>query len=140
MDPRGGTGDLVVVCDRSDDDALKMREYLCSCGMEARWYALRDLDEVDREVREGRVQRAMFSRWRDLLESIWNGEVNYDRWLSAGVGVEFIESPGESAAACLALVSRCWNDYARTRRRRNAIAGAILSLIALLAAFVVISL
>ncbi|MBI4578569.1 MAG: hypothetical protein HY718_02640 [Planctomycetes bacterium] len=132
------TEPAVAVCDRRGPDAARMEAFLRSRGTSARWMALRDLDDVDGEVIAGRTRHVVFVSWRDLLEGIWYGEVAYGRWLAAGTRVDFVDSPGNDASECLATVSRAWDGYQRTRRRRQCVAGLVLSVIAVIAAFVVV--
>ncbi|HOA72663.1 MAG TPA: hypothetical protein PL151_16610 [Phycisphaerae bacterium] len=127
---------VAAVCDPSGPHAARMAEYLQARGEPARWYAPRDLDDVDREVSAGRLRTAVFVNWRDLLEGIWHGEVTFSRWRAMRIDVQFLDSPGDDAGAQLEVVAQAWADYQQSRRRRRAISGLILSLIAVAAAFV----
>ncbi len=129
---------VAAVCDRDGPDAPRMEAYLRNHGLEARWHALRDLDDVDREVCAGRAATVVFVHWQGLLEGIWNGEVSFDRWLELRAELRFVESPGESATDYLASVSRAWSAHKRARRRRQMVSGVVLSLIALISAFLVV--
>lgn len=139
-DNRQFSGNVGVVCDRHGAEAARTESYLDEAGLSARWYALRDLDEADRDVIAGRLETVIFVRWRDLLEGIWNGEVSFDRWQERRVDLRFVESPGEGERACLDAVARAWFRYQRARRRRQIASGVILSLVAIAAAFLAIQL
>jgi hypothetical protein len=137
-EPATAAGDkIAAVCDRKGPDAPRMEAHLQSIGAAARWYALRDLDDLDVDVCAGRLGRVVFMSASDLLEGIWSGEITYSRWLAAGVTAEFVDSPGTDAAACLATVSQTWDAYGRRQKRRHTAAGLILSVIAIAAAFAV---
>jgi hypothetical protein len=133
---------IAAVCDRNGPDAARMEAFLESVlesqSRPARWYALRDLDDVDREACAGRVPEVVFVRWEALLEGIWNGEVTFNRWLQAGARVHFVESPGSSSEACLATVSDAWMMHKRVRQRCQVISGIVLSIIAIASAFLLI--
>ena len=112
-----------------------MSAFLQAQGLNARWFASRDLDDVDAEASAGRATTVVLICWQQLLDGIWNGEVDYPRWLAAGTQVLFVDSPGDDAAACLATLSQAWDRYRATQRRRSAAAGLVLSIIVILAAF-----
>lgn len=128
---------VAAVCDKHGPDAARMEAHLRATGEPARWYALRDLDDVDREVRAGHTQRVVFIRWQDLLAGLWNGEMSLDAWLSAHATVGFVESSGDNAD-CLTAIAQAWSLHKRARRRRQAVSGIILSIIALICAFIVV--
>jgi hypothetical protein len=128
---------IAVVRDRHGADAGTIEKRLAREACTARWCLPRDLDLIDRDVRERRVSRVIFGQCGDLLAGIWNGDVSFGEWRDTGVQVEFVESPGEDSAALLATVAHAWTRYCRAQRRRRLIAGVILSLIAVGAAFAI---
>lgn len=136
---RADASAVAAVCDKKGPDAARMAAFLEAQGMSAtRWYAIRDLDDVDADATAGRLGTVVFVSWQDLLEGIWTGEVNYGRWLAAGAKVRFVDSPRDDAAACLATLSQAWDRYDQKRRKRNAIAGLVMSFIVIAAAFILI--
>jgi len=131
---------VALVRDVRGDEARRIGERLRAEGRSVQWHVLRDVDLVDRDVREGRVREIIVGHCSILLEGIWNGAVSFGEWRRAGVRLEFLESPGEDTATVLATVADAWVRYSQDRRRRQLIAGLLLSLIAALAAFVIVGL
>jgi hypothetical protein len=80
----------------------------------------------------------VFVRAADLLEGIFNNEIKYSDWVTAGVPVSFIESADGDIARCMANVGEAWDRHQVARRRRQTVAGIILGIIAIAAAFVVV--
>ncbi len=103
---------------------------------DADWYARRDLDEVDRGVREGRVRRVIFPAIDELLTGLMSGEIDAAAWLAAGVRIEFPERPPGDVGELGRVLLEAWQSNARRRRRAQVVAGLILSGIAILAAFI----
>jgi hypothetical protein len=129
---------VAVVARIDGDEAQAIERRMTVQGRSVRWVVPRDLDLVDRDVREGRVNRVIFGQCGDLLAGIWNGDVSFAAWRDTGVQVEFVESPGEDSAALLATVAHAWTRYRLAQRRRRLIGGVILSLIAVVAAFAIV--
>lgn len=128
--------DVVAVGDRDGKDAAVMEAFLQAQGAtEAPWYRPGDLDDVDRAVREGRVRRVVFDNLSTLLEGVWNGDIGFRMWLAKGTQVDFAEPPGQTTSAHVRAVFESWEQWHRRRRRRQVVAGVILSLVALVAAF-----
>lgn len=101
----------------------------------AEWYSIRDLDEVDRAVREGRLQQVVFDSLDQLLAGLWNGEIDAHAWLSAGVQIEFTAPATLDPPSLSRVLLANWQAGARRQRRRRVVAGVVLSLIAMAAAF-----
>lgn len=131
---------VAVVSDPLGADAPEMKAYLQAQGIAgAGWYAPRDLNDLDEAVCKGRVRRVVFPHWADLLIAIWNEEIAYETWLAAaGVQVDFGVSPGPAPQAYAQALSQSWADWRRLQRRRQAVAGVLLSAIALVTAFVLV--
>jgi hypothetical protein len=102
------------------------------------WYSVRDLDEVDRAVREGRLRRVVFDSMDQLLAGLWSGEIDAEAWVSAGVQVELRATAVHDQCALLRALLASWSVNARRSRRRRVVAGVILSVIAVAAAFVLV--
>jgi hypothetical protein len=127
---------VAVVSDRHSAEAAAIEQRLAGEGRSVRWCQPCDLDLVEGDVRDGRVNLVVFGQCADLLAGIWSGQVSFPAWRDSGVRVEFVESPGEDAAALLVTVADAWTRYSRVQRRRRLIAGVILSLLAVVAVFV----
>jgi hypothetical protein len=121
-----------VVCGASGDKA-KMEAFLAARGYApAKWYTPGELHDLDRDVRRGRVDHVVFAGLPDLLVGIWEEEIEFGTW-PAEVGVEFVAPPGDQTVQ---LTEASWQQWRRQHRRRQALAGGIVSAIVLAAAFV----
>lgn len=98
----------------------------------AKVYRVDQLDDLDAAVREGQVQRVRFERTADLYHGIWEGDVDLAAWLSRGTKIDF-ESGGSND---LREIYESWRRWDVARRRRRALAGAVLSAITLAACYV----
>jgi hypothetical protein len=140
MDLQTVSNSIAVVCDRAGEQAAAMRAFLESRGVEdAAWYAPRDVDDVDRAVRSGAMRRVIFPGTRNLFDAIWDEEISFEQWLKAGASVDFVEKPAGDAAACVAAMFTSWQHWRRVHRRRQTIAGVVLSMVAIAAAFAVLA-
>ena len=130
---------VVVVCDRSQPDADKVQALLDRTGVtDAQWFAPRDVDDVDTTVRAGGVERVVFGGLREFLDAAWDDEIAPTAWHELGVRVEFAGPPGEDSNAIIAAVCQNWASWRRRHRQRQAVAGVLLSAVAIVAAFVII--
>ena len=137
MNTQTQTETVAVVCDRRGRNTTIMEAFLQARSLaQARWYAPPDLDDVDRAVRRGDVRRVVFGDLNGLLEGIWNGELEFEQWSAVGTQLEFVEPPGQTAPAHVRTVFASWQRWSRRRRRRQLVAGVVLSVVALAAAFV----
>jgi len=136
QDPK--SAEVAVVCEKDGERAEAMQAHLQSEGLaDARWYRPPDVDDIDEAVRAGRVGHVVFSDLTGLLDAIWDEDIQFDRWLSAGVAVSFADSAGAgSDTATAAAVYESWGKWQRRQKRRRLVAGAILSAIVLVAGFV----
>lgn len=128
----------LVVCEKDGEHAAKMREYLAADGLDAaKWLAPRDVDDVDEAVRKGEIRRVVFTDLGALLDAMWDEEIQFGEWLSAGVEVSFVDTPTEGPIApdtsIAAAVFESWRSWRGYQRRRRVVAGLILSVVALLA-------
>lgn len=124
-----------VVCAKDGPHAAAMSDFLRSHDMtKVEWFAPRDVDEVDQAVCAGRVRQVVFPNMSGLFDAIWDEDIRFDRWLSAGVDVLFVDLPPANATATAVFTS--WRTWSQRYRRRRTIAGAVLSIIALVAGFV----
>lgn len=97
----------------------------------------RPISDVDRAVVHGRARRVLFGSLADLMTAIWDSEINYEEWLRRGVSVEFATGPGLGPEV-LEVLHQSWHSWRKRYRRRRTIAGLLLSMIVVLAAFVLI--
>jgi len=131
--PTASPSFVAIVCDRDTAGAPAVEAYLASQGVaDAAWFAPRDLDDVDRAVADGRVRRVVFPRLIDMLEGLWNEEIDAAAWLAAGVQIDLVESP---SAGCPPTLLESCQRWRTARRARRATAGLVLSVVALAAAF-----
>jgi len=125
-----------VLCENQGATAQSMRAYLASRNpAQTRWYDPLDLDDLDEAVREGRIHRVVFPELSTLLTGIWNGRITFERWLSGDVRLDFASPPAAEPESLTRLIFESWQCWRRQHRRRQAIAGAILSAIVVVAVF-----
>lgn len=90
----------------------------------------------------GRYKRAAFANLNALLEAIWKGEAQLDEWKSAGVEIILACPPTSDADVWRNMVMDTFlslKKWRTAKRRRQIVAGAILSVIALAAMAVLLS-
>jgi len=132
--------DVAVLCENQGATATSVRAYLDSCNLaQARWYDPLDLDDLDQAVHEGRIRRVVFPQWSTLLTGIWNGRITFEHWLSNGVRLDFVSPPAAEPESFTRAIFESWQCWQRRHRRRQAIAGAILSAIIVLTVFLFIT-
>ncbi len=135
----GQISQTVVVCEKDGDCADLVRRYLEERHFgEVRWYAPRDLNDVDRQVCAGAAQRVVFGQPSDFLEGVWNGVLDFDCWQAAGADILFADETTRDDAAWLTAIAGSWKRYRQRTRNARMIAGLVLSVVAVAAAFVVI--
>ena len=127
---------VAVVCDKRGRGAPAMQAWLDAHDVAAgSWFDPLDLDDLDQAVREGRFQRVVFTDLAALLDGIWDGEITFDRWLAAGVGLDFVELPDAASESTVKTVFESWQRWNRRHRRRRVVAGVVISVIVLVIAF-----
>lgn len=141
MDRLERIGDVVVICDSHGAAAETVRGYLAARGIGgAAWVGPHDADDVERAIVAGRVRRVI---WPDLaawLTALWGGQIVASRWSQAGVTLEFAEMAGPLDTSFVRALATAWDAWHARHHRRRAVAGLILSVVALAAAFVVLTL
>jgi len=131
---------IAVLCANQGTTAQSVRAYLDSRNLtQTRWYDPLDLDDLDEAVREGRIHRVVFPELSTLLTGIWNGRITFERWLSGDVRLDFVSTPAAGPEALARLIFESWQGWQRRHRRRQAIAGAILSAIIVMVVFLYIA-
>ena len=140
MNAQDPTEGVAVVCNRSDETAATIERYLqATRSGAARWFAPRDVDEVDAALRAGTVRRIIFPHLSAFLEALWNEPLTLDVWLTPETRVELAESSGPDDPARLRALVAAWQQTSRRQRRARAIAGLVLSVVALAAAFTLLA-
>ena len=131
------SAEVAVVCEKDGEQAAAMQAYLQSEDLtDSRWYRPPDVDDVDEAVRAGRIGHVVFCDLTGLLDAIWDEDIQFDEWLSAGVAVSFADSAGAASdSATAAAVYESWRKWQRRQKHRRLVAGAILSVIVLVAGF-----
>jgi len=127
----------IVVCDSRSPDASIMEAYLISQAYaDTLWLQPRDVDEADDAVHQNRTRHVIFPNLGALLDAIWDEDIHFDRWLSAGIVVSFADPPSKEVVP--SIVYQSWQSWNRRHKRRQMIAGLILSAIAVLAGLALI--
>jgi hypothetical protein len=130
---------VAVVCDRHSEHAALVEEYLREQGVaDAEWYLPRDVDEVDQALRAGQVRHVIFPTLDDFLAALWDEPLTLENWLAPSVSIELARPSGPTDAARAAALIASWRSYRERRRRAQAVAGVLLSAVAVAAAFVVL--
>jgi len=96
----------------------------------------KDDDELNAELCAGKFKQVVFADLDSLLEMMWKGEVDLDRWQSAGVHVDLVSPPSGPTNGWHEMARTVHRSYTRWRgeqRRRQIVAAVILSAVALLA-------
>jgi hypothetical protein len=159
-EPAKAAKSVAAVYDKHGPDAADMDAFLVSNGVTVERYAFRDLDDLDTDVCEGRVGRVIFARAEDLLAGVFNNEIKLGEWMAVGVRLDFLKEseqerteignkkpvPSVKSSSTkdtgivpwLACTAAAWERHRVGYRRRQIVAGAILGLIAVAAAFLVV--
>lgn len=129
------TGGVAVLGDaRTRDDPAVSAALRAHGGEAARWFAPCDADDLQRAVMGGEIA-TVIARGEVLWPVIWEGRVRVDLW-PATVRLIVPGQDGDTDAAARAL-ARTWQAWHVRQRRRRAVAGLILSALALGAALVI---
>ena len=131
----------VVVCDPNPEDQAVVRAFLVGRKLEAaRWYAEGQVDDLAREVEAGRIDRVVFLDPQTALEGVWNEQTDLLGWISKyGVRIDCAVDSESAETGRLQTVVATWQVWRGRRKRQNAVAGILLSLIAVGAAFVLLN-
>lgn len=140
MDRLDRIGDVVVICDSHGAAAETVRGHLAARGIgEAAWVGARDADDVDRAVAAGRVRRVIWPDVAAWLTALWDGTLRPAHWQRVDLTIEFVDAVATPPATARAIAA-AWERWRRRQRRRQAVAGAALSVVALVAAFALVTL
>ena len=112
-------------------------DYLRANGLHhATRFAAKDDDELNDAVLAGKFQRVIFIDLGDLLQAIWAGHIQYDRWIAARVRIDIVRPPFPGPVEWPAYVERMstsYRDFKARQRRRQIFAAVCMSLLALAA-------
>ncbi len=125
---------VIVVCDADGPDAEALRDYLQAHGLtDARWVAPRDIDEAEAALRSDDTATVLMPGLETLLTALWSDRLDVTVWRAAHTRITIVTQP--DAARCLPQLLDSWHTWRQSRRRARAVAGLILSLLAIAAAF-----
>jgi len=132
---------VAVVCERGSTAVALVEDYLRARGVtDAGWHAPRDVDEVEDGLRAGQYRRVVFAGLADFLALLWEDALAVGRWRGAGVAIEFAQPADAGAAGQVATILETWVQVRARRRRAQAVAGLVLSAVAVAAAFMLAAL
>lgn len=129
---------VIVVGDERGGGAAGVQEWLSAAGLTAtRWLRPRDVDELPALLAELPQATVVFESLETLALALWNGELDGGAVLAnAGrVCIAGTKAPDDDVAGPLL---RAWGEFVGAHRRRRGIAGVILSIVAVAAAFAVL--
>jgi hypothetical protein len=135
MSPAQQSSVFVVAVRNAAGDAAVQR-WLASHGpAEVRWFAPRDVDEVERALVATPGATVLFGSADELLDAAWDGRLHPDAWRH--VPFAFADDASPLAPDAARAVLERWTAWRRRAQRRRNVAGLVLSLIAVASAFVV---
>lgn len=135
MSTHSANTDIAIIALRDDDSAL--RDYLTAQGLHgAPVYPPTAADNVDAAVTAGAVTHVVFADLPVYLHVLWDGRVDPGAWQRAGVQIDFAESP--APADLVRQLPEAWQRWRVAARRRAIVAGVLLSIIAIAAAFTLV--
>lgn len=115
-----------------------MQRFLEASGLaDAAFVRTDKIDELHKKVLRNDFDAVVFPSIATALYAVWEGDARFEDWARAGVRVQFVAPPPADAGPLLAVVQADYDRWLGLRRRRHAIAGAVLSALALGAAFVI---
>lgn len=130
---------VAVVCERGGVAGALVEDYLRARGVtDAGWYAPRDVDEVEDGLRAGQYRRVVFAGLADFLALLWQDALVVECWQGAGVVIEFAQPADGGAAGQVATILETWVQVRARQRRAQAVAGLVLSGVAIGVAFVLV--
>lgn len=127
------TGGVAVLGDAQTRDDPAVSAALRRCGGAAvQWFAPRAADDLQRAVMGGEIA-TVIARSDVLWPAVWEGRVHLAAWPAT---VRLIV-PGQDGDAAIRSLAQTWQRWQARQQRRRAVAGLILSVLALGAALVV---
>lgn len=128
---------VFALASRKGADSRKLAQWLEDRGyVDVRWADPRDVDEVERVIREGGAVQVVLPSADALLAAAWSGRITLDLWRN--VTIEIADETPALSPAALRHVLMHWDAWRSADRARSLIAAVILSLLAILAASLVL--
>ncbi len=129
-----------VVCDAGTGLSAQLEHFLAARGLAAAArYAPRDINDVERGIASGAIQHVVFATPTQLLELLWSAELDPDCWRRPELQIEFASAADPAAREGLpASLLAAWQQHRRRQRHARIVAGLILSILAIGAAFVLL--
>ncbi len=130
---------IIVICDPDGPAAAAVHDYLRANGLTAaRWVTPRDIDEAEADLRRDSTVYVVVPRLEDLLIPLWSDRLDTSTWRAATNRITIIAAP--EAAGSLPQLFDSWHIWRQRQRRSRAIAGLVLSLLAVAVAFMLLAL
>jgi hypothetical protein len=130
MNQQTRTERVAVVCGPGEDRRKAMQGRMAQQDIDQiKWFAPGRLHDLDRAVLNGQVRHIVFGSISDLLQAIWDEEIAFQDWPATDLRIDFLDSPEEQTN--LRLIAQTWQTWRRAHRRRQAIAGAVVSAVVL---------
>lgn len=121
----------------SEADRRDLGQYLKDNGLaDAAPFLTKDQDDLDVQICARNFDRVVFFDLTALLDMIWEHEPKIDQWVESGVRIELVRPEAGDSADWLTLahtLHKSLGGWRKRHRRRQIIAAALLSLIALAA-------
>lgn len=137
MSPAAGKSRCAACLPDSEADRRDLEQYLNDNGLtDAVRFLPKDQDDLDVQICARDFDRVVFLDLPDLLNMIWEHEPKIDQWVESGVRIELVRPEIGQPTDYLALVHtvhKSLGGWRSRHRRRQIIAAALLSLIALAA-------
>lgn len=125
-----------VIGSRDDAHASNICALLDAHGAPAtKWYRPYDADDVSAAIRKGTVARVVFPSLEILLDVLWLERANLRDWQAAGVPINVAGPTTENVVDVAIAAQQSWQRWRAAHRRRQVVAGVLLSVVALAAAF-----
>lgn len=133
------SGGVAAVVPASAAEAAAFNEHLRGRGLaDAGRFASRSMDDLNKAVCSGAIDRAIFPDVETFLRGIWEGDIEYERWQERGIELEFAAPAPRGFDEVIGSLYGSWRASQRSRRTRSTVAGVILGVVALAAGFMLI--
>ena len=99
------------------------------------WFRLRDFDDVDAAVRSGTADTVVFERLGDFLHLLFDNQISAKEWVARDVRLVMADAPAAGNVEFARAALLAWNETLRRQRRARVVGGTLLSVLALVAGF-----
>jgi len=124
----------VVIASKRNQDTSAVENWLQSSNLTAhRWFDLSELDELNKAVCKGQINHVIFESATLLLDALWDNRIEFGKWRHNDIHLDFMKTPHVT----IDVVHHSWQQYIDKHRRRQIVAGAILSGIAVVLGFLI---